>query len=139
ETVIDRDEILVAIHFPRRKKPVGSAFFKLGARKAYEIAIVSAAAALSMDGDRIDDAKVVLGSVAPVPFTAEKASAYLRGKRAGEKVFDKAARVAMQEVQPIDDFRGSATYRALMVKTMTHRALVKAYERLVGPIETQEK
>ncbi|MHC4600117.1 MAG: FAD binding domain-containing protein [Planctomycetota bacterium] len=137
ETVKEREELLVAIHFPRRKRPLGSAFFKLGTRKVYETSLVSAAAAIVVEDERIEEAHIALGSVAPVPIEAERAAAYLEGKKPTERVFDMAGRIAMQEARPISDFRASAEYRARMIQVLTFRALTKAFERFQGKDESE--
>ena len=50
---------------------------------------------------------------------------------ADDSVFDKAAKAAANDASPIDDFRGSAKYRLMMVETLMKRALIKAWR--LGP------
>ncbi|MEZ4608898.1 MAG: (2Fe-2S)-binding protein [Caldilineaceae bacterium] len=55
-------------------------FIKLGLRRAQAISVVSAAAVVARDGAVVTDARIALGSVAPVVVRAAAAEAYLRGR-----------------------------------------------------------
>ncbi len=128
-TVLEPGEILTAVRFRAPEHPVGSAYVKLGTRKAYEITLVSAAAALWLSKGRIEKARIVLGSVAPVPLLATEASGFLEGKTLEDSVLRRAAQRAAGEARPIDDFRGSAAYRKEMAEVLAFRALLKAWRR----------
>lgn len=109
----------------------GASYFKLGTRRALEIAIVSVASFLSLErpGGRILSARVVLGAVAPVPMRAGDAEKILIGETPSRSLFVKAGETAAGEAKPIDDHRGSAEYRRDMVSVLTHKTLVAALER----------
>ena len=129
KTVLNDDEILSAIILNNLPSYTGSAYIKLGARKALEISLVNVAAVITLekpDGP-IADARIVMGAVGPVPLRARTAEKILIGEKPGEGLFAKAAEAASsKDSSPIDDFRGSAEYRRDMVKVLTERALKKA-------------
>jgi carbon-monoxide dehydrogenase medium subunit len=127
-TVIGPNEILVALHFSNPAKNSGSAYFKLGTRKSGEISQVSAAAFLVLEEGLIKDARIALGSVAPVPVLVPGAAEILVGKAPDEKEFRKAARRASLDIEPIDDFRAGAAYRKEMAEVLVYRALKAAIE-----------
>jgi carbon-monoxide dehydrogenase medium subunit len=54
---------------------------------------------------------------------ASQAEAFLQGKKLTEKVIAQAAEMSMQASRPIDDLRGSASYRREIVRVITARAL----------------
>jgi xanthine dehydrogenase YagS FAD-binding subunit len=56
-----------------------SAYLKLRERESYEYAVVSAAVALDLEGDRILRARIALGSVAHKPWRLTEAERALRG------------------------------------------------------------
>lgn len=109
----------------------GASYFKLGARRALEISILSVASFLSLERPegRILSARVVLGAVAPVPMRAGGAEKILIGETPSRSLFVKAGETAAGEAKPIDDHRGSAEYRRDMVSVLTHKTLVAALER----------
>lgn len=93
-----------------------SSFIKTSKREAVDIASVSSAVAVDIEKGRIRKARISLGGVAPFPVLSEKAAEHLVGKKPSEKAFEEAGRIAMSEVTPISDVRGSAAYRKLLVR-----------------------
>jgi carbon-monoxide dehydrogenase medium subunit len=134
QTATGPDEILTEIVIPRPPTSSGSAYMKLGVRKAMEIALVNVAAFLSLDekDQTIKKARVVLGAVAPIPLRSPSAEAVLVGRKPDQALFDKAADAAAGDSRPIDDFRGSAAYRRDMVRVLAGRVLHTAYQQAQG-------
>src|SRR2546426_11355187 len=62
-------------------------------------------------------------SLAPTIVHARTVEAYLQGKRLDEEVCQQAGRLAREDVTPIDDVRGSATYRLETLDTLVAHAL----------------
>ena len=130
-TVLAADEILTEIRIPFAPKNTSSAFIKLGKRRAMAIAVVSAAARLTLDeSGKIPQARIALGSVAPTPIRAVKAEAVLMGQSPSVEVFIEAGNVARTEASPISDIRASGEYRAKMVSVLTRRALAAAWKQI---------
>jgi xanthine dehydrogenase iron-sulfur cluster and FAD-binding subunit A len=69
------------------------------------------------------DARITLGSVAPTIMRAEQAEAALIGQPLSQETIQRAAQLAAAAARPIDDVRGSAVYRRMMVEVFTRRAL----------------
>lgn len=122
-TVMRPDEMLVAIDIPLMEQGERGIFLKLGLRRAQAISVVNAAVILRLEGERVADAKITLGSVAPTIVQAQAAEAYLAGKALTPEVVAEAARLAAQAATPIDDVRGTAVYRTEMVQVLVARAL----------------
>jgi len=131
ETLMAPDEILtkVVIEAPRGRH--GDSYIKLGVRQTLEISLVNLAACISFEdpGGTIADARVVLGSVGPIPIRARSAEDILKGELPSEALFERAGEAARRDARPIDDFRGSAEYRRDMVGVLTRRALKTAFNR----------
>jgi CO/xanthine dehydrogenase FAD-binding subunit len=129
KSVLNDDEILSAIILNNLPSYTGSAYIKLGTRKALEISLVNVAAVITLekpDGP-ITDARIVMGAVGPIPLRAKTAEKILIGEKPSEGLFAKAGEAAAsKDSSPIDDFRGSAEYRRDMVNVLTVRALKKA-------------
>jgi carbon-monoxide dehydrogenase medium subunit len=127
------DEMLVAISFPALRENQRGTFLKLGLRQAQAIAVINVAIVLTFaesakqpaQDSPVVDARITLGSVAPTIIRAEKAEAALIGQPLNRETVQRAAELAAAAAQPIDDVRGSAVYRRMMVEVYTRRALTK--------------
>jgi CO/xanthine dehydrogenase FAD-binding subunit len=130
ETIIETNEILCSILLREPPLYSGGGYVKLGIRRTLEISLVNVAAFLALDGPNgpIQEARLVLGAVAPTPLRSLSAEQALIGERPNEALFEKAGEQASKDAKPIDDFRASADYRREMVKVLTKRALRQAYE-----------
>ncbi len=132
KTALQAGEILVDIVIPRANLGKACSFRKFGLRKGQALALVNAAAALSVDGGRIAAPRIALGAVAPTMIRAEKAEALLDGKAPDATLIAGAADMAVTEAKPIDDFRASADYRRELIRALTRRVLDEAIEQAAG-------
>jgi carbon-monoxide dehydrogenase medium subunit len=124
-SAIEPDEILTEITIPEQRT-TGSAYFKFGLRRSGALAVVGVAASVVAVKTHVEEARIVLGAVGPVPMRAKKAEALLVGTLATEAALEEAGRAAAAECRPISDIRGSEEYRRDMVRVFTKRALRKA-------------
>ncbi|WP_376789275.1 FAD binding domain-containing protein [Thermoflexus sp.] len=122
-TAMAPDEMLVDIAVEPLKPNERGTFLKLGLRRFQAISVVSVAAIVALDGDRVVRARIALGAVAPTIVRAREAEAFLQGQRLTEDVIQQAGELAQAAARPIDDIRGPAWYRAEMVRVLTMRAL----------------
>lgn len=124
KTVMQPDEILVAIRFPAlNPETQRGMFYKLALRRAQAISVIHLAAVLDFDGQIVRGAGITLGAVAPTILHATAAEEYLVGKPLTEDVIARAAKLAGEAAAPIDDLRGSAAYRRHMLAVCTGRVL----------------
>ncbi len=122
-TVMQPDEMMVDIAFPALQPGQRGTFVKLGLRRAQAISVVDVAVVVKLDGVRLGNAAITLGSVAPTIIHAFKAETYLEGRELSDAAIAHAAELAMEAAQPIDDVRGSGEYRREMVRICVQRAL----------------
>jgi carbon-monoxide dehydrogenase medium subunit len=127
KNVLREGEVLTRIDVPHPSPRTKAAYVKMLAKTAVGIALVGVAAVviLDEDSDRIRDAKIALGAVAPTPIRAFGAEGILKGNRMEKRLLEEAAMLAASETKPISDVRGSAEYRREMVKVLTRRALME--------------
>ena len=130
KTCLEMGEILTEIRLPPPKPNTGSIYIKHSPRGAMDIATVGVASLITLRNGRnfCDDVKISLGCVAPTPILATKAEGILKGKELTPGRLDEAARLAVASVTPIDDVRGSASYRKSIVGALTKRTLDRAIE-----------
>lgn len=79
DTVLQRGDLIVAIDVPATPEGPTSHYVKLRDRESYEFALVSAAAAVAVEGRRIRSARLALGGVAHKPWRLTAAETALRG------------------------------------------------------------
>lgn len=132
QTSATADELCVAIEIPLRPARSGSAYVRLEYRRAMEIAVVGAAASVTLaeDGTILDGA-VALTAVAPTIIGVGDAGTIMTGHSpdiAAAAIVTAAADVA----QPISDLRGSVSYRRHTVGVMAARAVDAAARRAAG-------
>jgi carbon-monoxide dehydrogenase medium subunit len=127
ETAVAGDELLTEIRIPL-KLGAGSAYEKVE-RRIGDWAIAAAGVAVWMSDGVIDDAGIGLTAVGLDDGVATHTQAAIRGREPSEELFAEAGRVAARECDPIDDQRGSATYKRHLAGELTSRALRRAVER----------
>ena len=76
---------------------------KVRDRSSYAFALVSVAAALDLEGDRIRDVRIALRGVAHKPWRAEKAEAALRGRQADAMAFTDAINAELTDARALRD------------------------------------
>lgn len=126
------EELCVAVEIPKRPARSGSAYVRLEYRRAMEIAVVGAAASITLDDDgTIGDGAVALSSVAPTIVAVPEASTVLAG-HTPDDVAHAIAAAASEASRPISDLRASADYRRHTVGVMAARAVAAAARRAAG-------
>jgi xanthine dehydrogenase YagS FAD-binding subunit len=103
ETVLQPGELITAVELPPLPFAKNSTYRKVRDRSSYAFALVSVAAALQLDGDRIEDVRIALGGVAHKPWRALKAEAALRGGPATEQAYRNAAIAELADARPLRD------------------------------------
>ena len=125
-TSLEPDELLLEIIIPKENLGKPASFIKFGLRKGQALALVNAASALWVEGNKFKDVRIALGAVAPVVMRATKAEALLEGQVISDDLVQEAAKIAVGEAKPIDDFRASKEYRNDLIEVGTRRTLQAA-------------
>ena len=118
DTNLAADEIITAVELPGRGFARNYTYLKIRDRLSYAFAVVSVAAALELDGDKIREARLALGGVAHKPWREVGAETALRGEIAGRVAFARAAEELLR------DAKGLA-HNAFKID-LAHRAIVRA-------------
>ena len=114
------DELIVCAHIPIPGPATRTTWRKVGTRRAQSISKVMGAAAITLDGDIVTDARIALGAVADRPIRVAAAEAAVRGLRLADAA--SAARAAVHAaIRPIDDLRSTAGYRREVAENLVAR------------------
>ena len=111
QMLIRPDELLTRIRLPRNTTGATHYYRKVGTRKAQAISKVCFAAIGRTNNGRIEDARVVVGSVAPIVIRCVQTEAALRGQMPDAATVQSAQASLLREISPIDDIRSTANYR----------------------------
>lgn len=123
-TALSEGELVTAITIPKLADHTNSAFEKLGSRKYLVISITMVAVVLACDESaRIELARVAVGACSPVAKRLGGLEAELIGQRPERITIDPKH---LDTLCPIDDVRGSASYRREAVAEQCLRAIRRA-------------
>ena len=101
--------------------PQGKYFFnfeKVSKRTYLDIASVNSSIYLSVQEDVISKIYLSAGGVAPIPLSLIKTSEFLTGKSINSKNISNAYNVALSEINPISDARGTKEYKVLLLRQL---------------------
>ena len=132
-TSLKKGEIIEAILLPKRPPNSSDAYLRFIPRTEMDIAVVSAAVNLTLDGKgTIKDARVVLGAVAPTIIVVPAAAKALIGSKLDAAALEKLAAACSAACKPIDDKRGTIEFRTKVAGVLARRAAEIAYKRAGG-------
>src|ERR1700728_2349714 len=105
ETMLDPGEMIVAVRLPAEAAGFAAhaRYLKVRERTSYAFALVSAAAALRMEGTTIAEARIALGGGAAKPWRAREAELILAGARPDGPLFHRAAEAELADAKPSGD------------------------------------
>jgi CO/xanthine dehydrogenase FAD-binding subunit len=131
KTVRRPDELLTSVQIPRRLENAASSFLKLGSRRYLVISIVMVAANLVIDAQGIiSEALICVGSCSPKALRLAALEQALLGAPARRGISSVVRQEHLAPLSPIDDVRGSASYRLDAAKTLLARALDACAEKV---------
>jgi CO/xanthine dehydrogenase FAD-binding subunit len=105
------DELITRIRVSRPREGGFHYFRKVGTRQAQAIAKVSLAGWVRTEHGRIQELRLALGSVAPMPVRAKGTEKVLLGGSVADLPLEAALEALQSDISPIDDLRSSATFR----------------------------
>ena len=121
ENVLAPNELVTHVLLPSAAQ-MKSATYEVRFKQAHDWPLGLASVVLAMNGDTVRSARVVLGSVAPIPWRAPAAEAVLTGKKIDEAVATAAGEAAVQDAKPMRD----NGYKVQIAKTAVKRAILQA-------------
>ena len=133
ETILKDEELLVEIRVPVPDHP-REACYKRVARTFVDIALISSAVSISSDNGVVTDARISLGSVAPVPIRSRAAEQKLIGSILSEiddDILEEIGQLAATDASPISDIRAGKEYRLDMCTVLTRRSLEESVRNLI--------
>jgi carbon-monoxide dehydrogenase medium subunit len=126
-TIIEPDELVVAIHFPHW--PAGSVtVFREVAQRPGDFALIGLVGAVHVDGGRIARAGLAWFGMGPTPIRARQAEAALLGQAVADVDAKGVAELAIADTDPFDDHHATAEYRRTVGRRIFARTLDEAIQ-----------
>ncbi len=122
-------EFVVEIRLPAQPANASDAYLRAIPRTEMDIAVAGAGVALVMEGGVCKSARVSLGAVAPTVLLVEAAGAALVGTTLDDAALDAMGEAVRAACKPIDDKRGTASYRTHTAAVLARRAALIARDR----------
>ena len=130
QTSLGNGEFIVSFFLPPRPPRTGDAYLRFIPRTEMDIAVVGAGVCVTLDdGGNCTAARVSLGAVAPTPLLVREAADALIGTKLDDDAMANLAAAASAACNPIDDKRGTKTYRIKVAGVLARRAAGIASER----------
>ncbi len=130
ETAVGPAEMLTEVRIPLR--PNGSSAYHKVERRAGDWAVVSAGAAVWLDGGTIADGRVGLAAVGANTVSIEPVKAALAGQTPSDDLYQQVGQIAAENCNPQTDQRGTEAYKRHLAAELTRRALRDAVNRASG-------
>jgi xanthine dehydrogenase small subunit len=117
-----------------RRAPPDATFraYKVTKRFEQDIATVSAAFLIEIDGDAVRAARLAFGGMAPAPARARHAERALVGRPWNAASVAEAQAALARDFTPIDDARASAAYRMRVAGNLLERCLLESTEDTIA-------
>ena len=132
KTTLAAGEMITAIELPPRGEQGGDCYLRFIPRTEMDIAVVGCAVNLTLDGDTITSARVVLGAVAPTVVNVQEAAGAIIGTSLDDAALDGLAAAARAACNPISDKRGTIEFRTHVAGVLACRAAKIALARAKG-------
>ncbi|HQX81519.1 MAG TPA: FAD binding domain-containing protein [Vicinamibacterales bacterium] len=116
------DEILTTVTLPKADG-WRSTYWKLRRRGSFDFPVAAVAAAARFDGDRIVEARIVLGAVASRPLEVPAAAARLTGQPLTDDLIASVADDAYTLAKPMDNTDFELVWRKKTVRSLVTSAL----------------
>ncbi len=120
---LNKDEMITKIFIPLLKDNEKIKLYKISKRKDLDISTFTAAFKITEEDDVIKDINIAYGGVGPVIIRLKQTEEFLRNKNINHKTMAEAGKIAIDEITPISDVRGSKNFRLQLAENI----LMKLY------------
>jgi CO/xanthine dehydrogenase FAD-binding subunit len=127
------DELLYAVHIPRRFARHRQYLRKVGTRRAMAVSKLALAATALVEEGRISEIRIGTASLAPFPTRLYGTEAALLGKSPTRETMHAARQALLSEAKPIDDIRSTAGYRQTVAANLLLEFLLELNSEVAQP------
>jgi len=128
---LQKAELITALSFNIPDEKTKFNFEKVSKRTHLDIASVNAAASITVLDNVITNAIFSMGGVAAIPKLLEKTNLFLKEKKIAVITIKEAEKVMQTEISPIDDIRGTSSYKRLLARQLFFAHFVKLFPKKI--------
>jgi xanthine dehydrogenase small subunit len=125
------DEHIAWIEFDAPGPKAKFNFEKVSKRTYLDIASVNSSIQIELDNNIISSVYLSAGGVAPTPLYLSKTCGFMKGKEITAELICEAAEVVQQEISPISDARGDASYKRLLMRQLFFAHFIELFPETV--------
>jgi xanthine dehydrogenase small subunit len=125
-------EIVERVRVPRAAPGHAFGAYKVTKRIEQDVATLSAAFLIGLDGGAVRSARVAYGGMAPVPARARHVERALVGRPWTADAVVAAQAALERDFTPVDDVRGSAAHRLRVAKNLLERLFLETTDATVA-------
>lgn len=116
ETVMGPGDLVIHVWLPKPQASTRSHYLKLRDRASYEFALASAAVSITMEGEKITQARIAMGGIGTRPWRSRDAEFALAGQTPSAAAFERAADILLADAKPQSQngFKQALAKRCLM-------------------------
>ena len=132
ENNLEPGEIITEIVVPAPNGDASSVYLEAREKQSFDWPLVSVAVVIERARNRVRDARIVMGAVAPIPWRVPDAERVLAGTTLDFAVAAQAAEIALSGAKPLAD----NGYKVPIAKVLVRRAILHAggIPHTVGPV-----
>jgi CO/xanthine dehydrogenase FAD-binding subunit len=127
------DELLYAVHVPRRFARHRQYLRKVGTRRAMAISKVALAATALVENEAVSEIRLAAASLAAFPVRLYRTEDALLGQRLIRETIAAARSALLAEALPIDDIRSTAEYRRRVAANLLEEFLLEIAREATRP------
>ena len=127
------DELLYAVHVPRRFARHRQYLRKVGTRRAMAISKVALAATALVENEAVSEIRLAAASLAAFPVRLYRTEDALLGQRLTRETIAAARSALLAEALPIDDIRSTAEYRRRVAANLLEEFLLEIAREATRP------
>jgi len=129
---LNNNELIKSISFDLPAEKSFFNFEKVSQRTYLDIASANSSVYLELNDGSIFKVHISAGGVAPIPLYLSKTSEFLSSKEINYTNISEAAEIAMSEISPITDARGTAEYKSLLLRQLIFAHFIKLFPEKIS-------
>jgi len=125
------NEIVEGFSFPFPAKDSYFNYEKVSKRTFLDIASVNTSILIEIKENKVKHVDISAGGVSAIPLHLSKTCSYLTDKEINTDLVLEAAAIALSEISPISDARGTAEYKRLLLRQLFYAHFIKLFPEII--------
>jgi xanthine dehydrogenase small subunit len=137
ELELSEGELIAEVSFILPAENSHLNFEKVSQRTYLDIASANSSIYIEVNNTLIEKCNISAGGVGPIPLLLKYTSEFLAGKEINYSNISEATTIALTEIKPITDARGSAEYKSLLLRQLIYMHFIKLFSQSISENEIE--